>query len=158
MLTTPRRKPLLDDVLSALIRESGALTVLLVTRQGTVFAQSGDTSYMNTTAMAALVAGMFSATREVARMVGEDQFSILLQQGERRHIHISLVAGETMMIVIFEDHSRTGMIRHACRRAAEQLATLIPSLRDREQPERDISVPAFREYALNLIDRIFQTP
>jgi predicted regulator of Ras-like GTPase activity (Roadblock/LC7/MglB family) len=146
-----------EDLLAALIRESGALTVLLVTRQGTVFSQGGDTSYMNTTAMAALVAGMFSATREVARMVGEDQFSILLQQGERRHIHISLVAGEIMMIVVFEDQARTGMVRHACRRAAEQMAVVLPQARERETMEKDISLPAFREYALNLIDRIFQT-
>jgi predicted regulator of Ras-like GTPase activity (Roadblock/LC7/MglB family) len=146
-----------ENVLAALIRESGALTVLLITRQGTMFGQAGDTSYMNTTAMAALVAGMFSATREVARMVGEDQFSILLQQGERRHIHISLVAGETMMIVVFEDSARTGIVRHACRKAAEQMAAVMPLVRERETAGKDISLPAFREYALNLIDRIFQT-
>ncbi len=156
MTPTISTKQPCDDVLAALIRESGALTVLLVTRQGTVFAQGGDTSYMNTTAMAALVAGMFSATREVARMVGEDQFSILLQQGERRHIHISLVAGHTMMIVIFEDQGRTGIIRHTCRKAAEQLASAIPLVGQRESAEKDISLPVFREYALNLIDRIFQ--
>ena len=145
----------LDSALAELVRESGALTVMLVTKQGTVYATAGDSSYMNATAMAALVAGMFSATREVARMVGEDQFSILLQQGERRHIHISLVALETMMIIVFENRDRIGIIRHAARKTADKLASIMPAMRA-ESGRGEISVPAFKEYALNLIDRIFE--
>ena len=80
-----------EEVLCSLIKGGGALTALLITRQGNMLASAGETSYLNTTAMAALVAGMFAATREVARIVGEPQFSILLQQGEKRHIHISLI-------------------------------------------------------------------
>ena len=81
----------LKQILSQLVERSGALTTLLITKDGVSIEESGDTSYLNTSAMAALIAGMFSATREVARLVGEEQFSILLQQGENRHIHISLV-------------------------------------------------------------------
>lgn len=146
-----------DEVLSDLVRESNALTVMLITKQGTVVATAGDTSYLNTTAMAALVAGMFSATREVARMVGEGQFSILLQQGERRHIHISLLAGETMMIVVFEDQNRIGIIRHAARKAGEKLAVVLPKIFERQDRSADLSLPEFKEYALNLIDQIFQS-
>lgn len=114
------------------------------------------TDYLNTTAVAALVAGMFTATREVARMVGENQFSILLQQGEMRHIHISLVADASMMAVIFEDHNRIGLIRHSAKKAADQLSELSQKV-DISAPLADeISLPKFKEYALNLIDRIFE--
>ena len=85
-------------ILKNLIAACEAKTGLLITKEGTTIAEVGDTSYLNTTAMAALIAGMFSATREVARMVGERQFSILLQQGESRHIHISLVGDRAMLI------------------------------------------------------------
>jgi|GEM_PF-5236733 len=50
-------------ILSSLIERSGALTALLVSKEGMVITEAGDTSYLNTTAMAALVAGMFSAQR-----------------------------------------------------------------------------------------------
>lgn len=152
----PRFLPSFEDILTGLLRESGALTVMLITKQGTVVAEAGNISGLNSTAMAALVAGMFSATREVARLVGEDQFSILLQQGERRHIHISLVGPESMMIVVFEDQNRIGMIRHAARKSSGKLAGMLAADRNPEQTSAEISAPAFKEYALNLIDRIFQ--
>ena len=117
--------------------------------------QAGDTSYLNTTAMAALVAGMFSATREVARLVGEEQFSILLQQGENRHIHISLIQESKMMVIIFEDYQRIGLVRHEARKAAQALDEVLRE-NDGEETERDIATPQFKEYALNLIDRIFE--
>jgi predicted regulator of Ras-like GTPase activity (Roadblock/LC7/MglB family) len=142
-------------ILEELIKNSQALTALLITKQGTVLASAGETAYLNTTAVAALVAGMFTATREVARLVGENQFSILLQQGELRHIHISLVAGDSMMVVIFEDHNRIGLIRHCAKKAAERLG----EVSHQTAPSVDIaqiSLPKFKEYALNLIDRLFE--
>jgi predicted regulator of Ras-like GTPase activity (Roadblock/LC7/MglB family) len=144
-------------ILEELIANSKALTVLLITKQGTVLATAGDTGYLNSTAVAALVAGMFTATREVARLVGENQFSILLQQGELRHIHISLVASESMMVIIFEDHNRIGMVRHHAKKAGEQLAEVAAAPAPIANHDAEISLPRFKEYALNLIDRIFES-
>ncbi len=142
--------------LRELIAKAGALTALLVTKEGIAVAEAGNSSYLNVTAMAALVAGMFAATREVARMVGEDQFSILLQQGENRHIHISLILGSKMMVVIFEDYQRIGLVRHEARRTAEKLASILAA-EEKSKPSSDkIATPQFKEYALNLIDRIFE--
>ena len=143
-------------ILAELVTNSNALTTLLISRQGTVLATGGDSGYLNATAVAALVAGMFTATREVARLVGENQFSILLQQGELRHIHISLVSGGSMMVVIFEDHNRIGMIRHHAKKAAEKIADLAKEPAHSGDPTAEISLPKFKEYALNLIDRIFE--
>lgn len=140
-----------------LVNDSGALTALLITKEGHAMAEAGDTSYLNTTAMAALIAGMFSATREVARMVGEQQFSILLQQGSSRHIHISLVTDSVMMVVVFEDYQRIGRVRHEARKTGDKLIGMLraAATRDAHQVAGEISVPEFKEYALNLIDRIF---
>ncbi len=144
------------QLLSALIEKSGALTAMLITKEGISITEAGDTSYLNTTAMAALVAAMFSATREVARMVGEKHFSILLQQGENRHIHISLVHDSKMMVIVFEDYQRIGMVRLEARRTGEALNR---ALARHETPKNagEIATPEFKEYALNLIDRIFET-
>jgi predicted regulator of Ras-like GTPase activity (Roadblock/LC7/MglB family) len=142
-------------ILDKLVKQTNALTALLITKEGTVISEAGDTLGLNTTAMAALVAGMFSATREVARMVGEKQFSILLQQGEKRHIHISLVTDSTMMVIVFEDYKKIGKVRFEARRAGELLFDKFRS--DSPENRDDISVPQFKEYALNLIDQIFTT-
>lgn len=143
--------------LEKFVAGTDALTALLITKQGTVISEAGHTASLNTTAMAALVAGMFSATREVARMVGEKQFSILLQQGETRHIHISLVTDSAMMVIVFEDQQRIGKIRYAAKKTGEELAVLLSEMNGRETAHSDLSVPQFKEYALNLIDQIFTT-
>lgn len=144
--------------LTDLVRSADALTAMLISREGTDIAHAGNTSFLNVTAMAALVAGMFSATREVARMVGENQFSILLQQGERRHIHISLVSGTAMLVVVFEDYQRIGRVRHEARKSAERLADILAQQETQEELRSQISTPRFKEYALNLIDSIFTPP
>jgi predicted regulator of Ras-like GTPase activity (Roadblock/LC7/MglB family) len=143
-------------ILEELVKNSQALTALLITKQGTVMASAGETDYLNATAVAALVAGMFTATREVARLVGENQFSILLQQGEMRHIHISLVAGDSMMVVVFEDHNRIGLIRHCARKAADRIGEIALEPASSGEAPGQISLPKFKEYALHLIDRIFE--
>jgi predicted regulator of Ras-like GTPase activity (Roadblock/LC7/MglB family) len=140
-----------------LVEETEALTALLITKQGTVMSEAGRTEFLNTTAMAALVAGMFSATREVARLVGEKQFSILLQQGETRHIHISLVTDSAMMVVVFENHQRIGRVRYSAKKTGEELANILQTMEKRDIGQSDLSVPQFKEYALNLIDQIFTT-
>jgi predicted regulator of Ras-like GTPase activity (Roadblock/LC7/MglB family) len=145
-----------NAIMSDLVVRSGALTALVITKEGVLEDEAGDTSYLNTTAMAALVAGMFSATREVARLVGEQQFSILLQQGETRHIHISLIHDSKMMVVIFEDYQIIGMVRHEARKAAAALGTILKQS-NRPELSEEIATPQFKEYALNLIDRIFDT-
>ncbi|MDX9723708.1 MAG: roadblock/LC7 domain-containing protein [Myxococcota bacterium] len=143
--------------LAELVERSGALTALLITRDGTALVEAGDTGYLNTTALAALVAGMFTATREVARIVGEQHFSILLQQGETRHIHISLVTESAMLVVVFEDYQRIGRVRHEARKSSDGLAKVLAASSDREMAQQEVSLPEFKEYALNLIDRIFET-
>lgn len=144
-------------LLSRLIEKSGALTALLVTKEGVPLAEAGDTSYLNTSAMAALVAGMFSATREVARMVGEKQFSILLQQGDNRHIHISLILDSKMMVIVFEDYQRIGLVRYEARRIGEEIGKTLIHQEEMRGEVSEIATPQFKEYALNLIDRIFET-
>lgn len=144
-------RSILEDLLAA----CSGLTALLVTRQGTVIADAGATTQINTTAMAALVAAVFTATREVARLVGEQQFSMLLQQGARRHVQIAMVSDEIMMVVVFEDHTRIGVVRHETRKTGEKLITMLATAQEKEA-EPEASATEFREYALNLIDRIFQ--
>lgn len=146
----------IKEILDDLVVRTEAITALVISRQGICLGQAGTAASLNSTALAALVAGMFSATKEVANIVGEDQFSILLQQGEKRHIHISLIGSTSMMVIVFEDYSRIGKVRFAARKAAgELLKALERGKRKQDEAVENLSVPDFKEYAMNLIDRIF---
>jgi predicted regulator of Ras-like GTPase activity (Roadblock/LC7/MglB family) len=146
----------LKCILSEMITKSNALTALVVSKEGIAIAEAGDTSYLNVTALSALIAGMFSATREVARLVGEQQFSILLQQGEKRHIHISLILDAQMLVIVFEDYRRIGLVRHEARQAAEKIIQELETNPPQAKQDEVIGTPQFKEFALNLIDRIFE--
>ena len=146
----------INQTLAELVEKTEALTALLISRHGICLGQAGGGAKLNATALAALVAGMFSATKEVANIVGEEQFSILLQQGEKRHIHISLIGEKSMMVIVFENYSRIGRVRLAARKSSPALVRLIKKdKKDQKDAIQDISIPDFKEYALNLIDRIF---
>ena len=60
-----------------------------------------------------------------------------------------------MMVIIFEDYNRIGLVRYEARKAAEALGE---ALKQEEKPGNadEISAPEFKEYALNLIDKIFE--
>ena len=62
-----------------------------------------------------------------------------------------------MMVIVFEDHQRIGRVRYAARKAGEVLATMLAALENKDKEQGDLSVPQFKEYALNLIDQIFTT-
>lgn len=158
--STSQQSVELDGILEELVKACGLKTVVLVTRDGTVVGAKGDKSYFDVTALAALLGAMFSATREVARMVGEEHFSILLQQGEKRHIHISLIPEVFMLAGIFEDVGKIGMIRMHTKRVSARVGELagqqVKSRPQLSEPSAARGQSAeFREYALDLIDRIF---
>jgi len=142
----------LTQRLSRLNQDAEARTTMLITKQGNCLVSVGDLSYLNVTAISALVAGMFSATQEVARLVGEDHFSILLQQGEKRNIHLSLVDDSIMLLIIFDDAMAMGKVRYVARKAVREIAEAYDSTKAR--PE--IDGERFKEFAISLIDRIFE--
>ena len=142
----------LEKRLLRLNQDAEAKTTMLITRQGNCLVSVGDLSYLNVTAISALVAGMFSATQEVARLVGEDKFSILLQQGEKRNIYISLVDETVMLLIIFDDYMAMGRVRYIARKSLKEIAELYsPAKGDKEVPS-----DRFKEFAITLIDRIFE--
>ena len=142
----------LEKRLLRLNQDAEAKTTMLITRQGNCLMSVGDLSYLNVTAISALVAGMFSATQEVARLVGEDKFSILLQQGEKRNIYISLVDDSVMLLIIFDDYMAMGKVRYVARKALKEIAELYGS----SKVGNEVVGDRFKEFAITLIDRIFE--
>ena len=101
----------IDKALTRIIKEAEAKCALLVDKDGHLITRQGFTHTLDTTALAALLAGSFASTKEIARLVGEPEFSVLFHQGVRDHIHISLIGERTILVVIFDDRTTIGMIR-----------------------------------------------
>jgi predicted regulator of Ras-like GTPase activity (Roadblock/LC7/MglB family) len=111
----------IEKALSRLIKDAQAKCVLLVDKDGHLITRQGFTQSLDTTALAALLAGSFASTREIARLVGEPEFSVLFHQGKNDHIHITLVGERTILAVIFDDRTTIGMVRLYAKEASENL-------------------------------------
>ena len=141
----------LTQKMTRLNQDAEARTTMLITMQGNCVVSVGDLSYLNVPAISALVAGMFSATQEVARLVGEDHFSILLQQGEKRNIHISLIDNTIMLLIIFDDVMTMGKVRYVARKALRDIADAYSYTK----VDKQVDGAKFKEFAISLIDSIF---
>jgi predicted regulator of Ras-like GTPase activity (Roadblock/LC7/MglB family) len=145
----------IDKALTRIIKESEAKCALLVDKDGHLITRQGFTHTLDTTALAALLAGSFASTKEIARLVGEPEFSVLFHQGKRDHIHISLIGERTIMVVIFDDRTTIGMIRLYAKEVGEALKSILES--SPENAKRDMELgEEFTDSAGAKLDDIFK--
>ena len=122
----------IEEALKRLIKDAQAKCVLLVDKDGHLITRQGFTQSLDTTALAALLAGSFASTREIARLVGEPEFSVLFHQGKKDHIHITLVGERTILAVIFDDRTTIGMVRLYAKETSEDLERILSSAHHEE--------------------------
>lgn len=127
----------IDRLLMKLLKGAEAKCTLLVDKDGHLVTRQGFTHSLDTTALAALLAGSFASTREIARLVGEPEFSVLFHQGKKDHIHISLVGERSILVVIFDDRTTIGMVRLYAKEIGEELGLVLSSTKTRKaQPSK----------------------
>lgn len=115
----------IDRLLMKLLKGAEAKCTLLVDKDGHLVTRQGFTHSLDTTALAALLAGSFASTREIARLVGEPEFSVLFHQGKKDHIHISLAGERSILVVIFDDRTTIGMVRLYAKEIGEELGLVL---------------------------------
>jgi predicted regulator of Ras-like GTPase activity (Roadblock/LC7/MglB family) len=126
-----------------------------VDKDGHLITRQGFTQSLDTTALAALLAGSFASTREIARLLGEPEFSVLFHQGKKDHVHITLVGERTILAVIFDDRTTIGMVRLYAKEATQDLERILSSThRDRPQPREEEKAEQDAEFSSSLQDRL----
>lgn len=112
----------INDCLRGYLRESQAKCVILVDRDGQMLARQGFTQDLDTVSLAALTAGAIASTQEIARLLGEPEFSVLFHQGQHDHIHFSLVGSRAIMMSVFDERTTIGLIRLVASKTVDLLA------------------------------------
>ncbi len=146
----------IDRVLTRLIKEAEAKCALLVDKDGHLITRQGFTHTLDTTALAALLAGSFASTKEIARLVGEPEFSVLFHQGKRDHIHISLIGERTILVIIFDDRTTIGMVRLYAKEISETLQEILSNAGKKSKEQKLELDEEFSSSAENKLDDIFQ--
>ncbi|MBJ6725694.1 roadblock/LC7 domain-containing protein [Geomesophilobacter sediminis] len=148
----------LTAVAEKLLRDANALSVFLVDKNGQLIVGVGDTARIDTTALASLTAGSIAATGGLAKLIGEKEFSVFFHEGERDHLHISIVAGRIILVVLFDSRSSLGLVRLRVRKASEEFAGIFLPLfeKNEEMLRKGESEFPFAEITDDDIDKLFR--
>lgn len=126
----------IDASLNKFLEASQARCVLLVDLEGHLVTSKGFVDGLDTTSIAALVAGSFASTREVARKLGETEFSVLFHQGATECIHVSLIADRALAVILFDDRTTIGMVRLYAQQVAEDLNGIFLAIGERQKEQK----------------------
>lgn len=105
--------------------EAGASCALLVDRSGNLIANRGDPDGLDVTSLAALSAANYGVTEEIARLVGEDNFSLLFHKGKNENVHYSKIGEDFFLITIFNKDASLGLMRLKTAKVARDLLPVL---------------------------------
>jgi predicted regulator of Ras-like GTPase activity (Roadblock/LC7/MglB family) len=118
----------LDGVLADFLKKTEGDLIVVIDRGGNVISQFGDLSAIDVTIIAALAAGSFAATQELARRIGEVEFNALYHQGNGAHIFMNSVDDDTIMITVFGKRTTVGLVRFYSTTTAQTVSDILHSL------------------------------
>lgn len=101
----------IEDSLSDMLIRSEAEAVFLCNKGGYILAESSMEDYEHNDNIAALAAGSFYATREIARLVGEPEFRHVLHRGDHKSIFMQSTGSDFLAVVVFSEQSNPGLVK-----------------------------------------------
>jgi predicted regulator of Ras-like GTPase activity (Roadblock/LC7/MglB family) len=111
--------------LERMVSSSSAHSVLLIARSGQLIANHGDTLDIDISALSALTAANFGATAEIAKLLGEEEFTLLFHKGKNENVYFSALGEHVIMVTLFDDKTSLGLIRLRINQVHEELSQLL---------------------------------
>lgn len=114
--------------LNKMLSSSMAHSVLLIDRSGQLIAHHGNTPDLDILSLSALTAANFGATAEIARILGEEEFTLLFHKGKNENVYFSAVGEHVIMVTLFNDKTSLGLIRLQIDKIIDELSTILLSI------------------------------
>ena len=118
----------LEDITAILDKDllrAGADCALIVDRAGYVIVNRGDPSNLDIVALAALSAANYGATEEIAKLIGEQDFSLLFHKGKNENVHYTKIGDHYFLITLFGKDVSLGLIRIRTARARDVILPIL---------------------------------
>ncbi|MEO0288767.1 MAG: roadblock/LC7 domain-containing protein [candidate division WOR-3 bacterium] len=149
-------EPTVRDVerfLKTFIQDTKVLNVLIINSAGQVLFQMGmkkDNYY--TQSLGALCAGIFNATKSIAKLVREDYFFTLFQEGKKFSFFYLAVNDEIIIVSLFSKDTIIGVVQTMMKKLSENIVKLM-----KEEGEEKITFDRdFKNQVDNIIDNLFR--
>lgn len=150
----------LHSILTELLKNSNAKSVLLIDRTGQIVSTIGTPPEFDLASFAALCAADFEANTQLARLIGEEDFTTLYHQGADESMYLSRVDPRVLVAVLFDRHTTLGLVRLRVKKAADQLGATLGRMYEKlEYRHEEFSQDVDEEFTLRAeaeIDNLFR--
>lgn len=115
----------IDMILTDKLIKLGVDCVIVIDMAGNIITakDNGESKY-DVYSFAALAAGNFATVDAMAKLVGEEEFSLLFHKGVESSIHFSKIDDELLMISMFRQNISLGFLRLNAVDAIEKIKRL----------------------------------
>lgn len=125
----------------------------LVSTDGHPITVIGPSDPANADSLASLTAGSFAATKQLAGIMNDSEFTLMFHEGSRLNIHIAQVSDEILLVICFHKATQLGKVRLMARRALNALASALEPAS--AMPEADGRGKDYVSEAEAAIDELF---
>jgi predicted regulator of Ras-like GTPase activity (Roadblock/LC7/MglB family) len=119
----------IEDILKAELVDNGVRCVFLIDMAGNIVTNldNGEKQH-DIYSLAALAAGNFGAVSAMAKIIGENEFSLLFHKGTKENIHFNKITTEFLLITIFGNDISLGFLRLKVAESVDQLKGILEPL------------------------------
>jgi predicted regulator of Ras-like GTPase activity (Roadblock/LC7/MglB family) len=133
IMMTKRDLEKIDHCLNRMMSSTLAHCVLLIHRSGQLISHLGDipggeTPEIDILSLSALTAANFGATAEIARLLGEQEFTLLFHKGRNESVYFSAIGEHVIMVTLFDDRTSLGLIRLQILKITDELSKIFFSV------------------------------
>lgn len=126
----------IDKILQEDLIEEGVHSVVLIDMAGNIISDLDNGKKKHDVySLAALAAGNFGAVSTMAKMIGEEDFSLLFHKGDEESIHFSKVMEDFLLITIFGSDMSLGFMRLKVNESIGKITKIL------ESPSTDVGYP-----------------
>ena len=126
----------IDKILQEDLIEEGVHSVILIDMAGNIISDLDNGKKKHDVySLAALAAGNFGAVSTMAKMIGEEDFSLLFHKGDEESIHFSKVMEDFLLITIFGSDMSLGFMRLKVNESIGKITKIL------ESPSTDAGYP-----------------
>jgi predicted regulator of Ras-like GTPase activity (Roadblock/LC7/MglB family) len=127
----------ITSVLKELLKNSNSQSVLLIDKTGQMIASVGLEPDFDLMSFASLCAADFEANSQLAKLIGEADFSTLYHQGADESMYLARIASNIILVVLFNKRTTLGLVRLRVKKAVEGLDTILKRLFEKLEYENE---------------------
>jgi predicted regulator of Ras-like GTPase activity (Roadblock/LC7/MglB family) len=111
----------IENLLKDFLGKSEAQWTAVVDKGGNLFAEIGDIGTLDMSILSALAAGSFAATRELAKRLGEQEFTALYHEGSHISILMTALNFDCLLLTVFSEKTNIGLVRFYAQQTTDGL-------------------------------------